>query len=135
MILSVHQMSKSFASIFRRLVTTCKRSVEDAITPCLTESGIEPNQWTLEGSMPTRKNFIVRFMLNPISAGRFAKDALGNREDENGVYKVFNAKLVNGQIEKLHIGPDESPKARTSRAGTADRGPSHRARPSARSAP
>ena len=36
-------------------------------------------------------------------------------KDENGDYKVFNAKLVNGKTEKLHIGPDESPKARTSR--------------------
>jgi hypothetical protein len=96
-----------------RFVT--KGSVEDAITPWLTDSGIESNQWTLEASVPTGKNFIVRFMLNPISAGRLAKDALGNRKDENGQYKVFTAKLVNGNTEKLHIGPDESPKTRTSR--------------------
>lgn len=92
-----------------------KRSVADAIGPWLAEKGVTDEQFCLEGNQPNGKNFVVRFHLNPLSAARFVQDALSNLRDNDGNWKVINAKLVNGQNEKLHIGPDESPKTRCQR--------------------
>ena len=85
-----------------------KRSVHDALAPWLAEVDIKDNQWVLEGREPQGKFFVIRFQLNPLSAARMVQDALGNLKDQNGNWKTINAKLINGQLEKLHIGGDES---------------------------
>ncbi len=96
-----------------RFVT--KNSVEDQVTPWLTTAGTAPEQWTLEGGTPTGKKIVIRFLLNPLSAARMVQDSLKSLKNKDGVRKTFDAKLVNGQTEPLHIGPDEAPKSRTQR--------------------
>ena len=44
-----------------------------------------------------------------------AKDVLDNLKDHDGKYRVINAKLVSGAVERLHIGCDENAKTRTIR--------------------
>jgi len=92
-----------------------KREVLDALTPWLAEVGIAPEQFILEGKAPQGKYFVVKFLLNPLSAARFVEAALANLKDKDGNWRAINVKLVNQQSEKLHIGSDESPKVRTMR--------------------
>jgi sugar-specific transcriptional regulator TrmB len=92
-----------------------KRSVENTITPWLAETGVTSEQFSLEGSAPNGKNFVVRFKLNTLSAARTVKEVLKTLKDEDGNWRKFNALLVNGQTESLHIGADVGAKARLQR--------------------
>jgi len=92
-----------------------KRAVEDALAPWLAEVKITQDQWELEGKSPQGRFFTVKFNLNPLSAARATQDALGNLRDSGGEWRCIEAKLVNEQTEKLHIGADENEKARTKR--------------------
>ena len=92
-----------------------KRAVHDALGPWLAEIGITDEQWILVGNEPQGKRFHIRFQINPLSAARLVQTALANLKDSSGNYRTISCKLANNQMEKLHIGPDESEKVRTKR--------------------
>ena len=67
------------------------------------------------GNEPQGKSFHIRFQINSLSAARMVQAALANLRDESGHWRTISCKLANSQMEKLHIGPDESEKVRTKR--------------------
>jgi len=87
-----------------------KTAVEDAITPWLASCGLARDIWTITGR-PSGKRFYVKFLQNPLSAGKLVRECLSTLKDEDGNWKNFDVKLVTGQSCKLFIGGDESPKA------------------------
>ena len=97
----------------RRYVT--KLSVREAIEPWLHEVGIKSDQYSLVGHAPNGKQFTIKFPLNPLSSARLAREALDGLRDEDGIWKKFQAKLVNGSLEQINIGGDENNKTRTIR--------------------
>jgi len=92
-----------------------KRAVLDALGPWLAEIGITDEQWILVGNEPQGRSFYIRFQINSLSAARLVQAALANLKDASGSWRTISCKLANDQMEKLHIGADESEKVRTKR--------------------
>jgi hypothetical protein len=88
-----------------------KMAVEDSITPWLTSCGVSRDIWNIT-FQPSGKRFYIKFLLNPLSAGKLVLEILRNNlKDEDGKWREFEVKLVTKGTCKLIIGADESPKA------------------------
>lgn len=77
--------------------------------------GITPDQFSPAGNAQQGQFYTSRFPVSTLFAARVAKDAYDNLRDESGKWKVINAKLVTGRLEKLNIGNDENSRTRLSR--------------------
>jgi hypothetical protein len=86
-----------------------KTAIEDSIIPWLTSCGVSRDTWTITGR-PSGKRFHIKFLLNPLSAGKLVPECLNGLKDDNGNWKQFEVTLVTGGTCKLFIGKDESPK-------------------------
>ena len=91
-------------------------AVRTSLTPWMhTTVDLDPESWKVVAGTPVGKGFAIKFLLSPIQNARAVNAAMGKLKDDEGEYRVFNAKAADGSEVKLRLDRDENNRARTMR--------------------